>query len=70
MGTVGVRVRDGKKLGRKGIKIEFVGNIELFYDRGHHHEHMSVSLGWRKISTFMSRMSRSNLSAVRGSISS
>jgi len=43
MGTVGVRVRDGKKLVHEGIKVEFVGSIELFYDRGHHHEFLSLS---------------------------
>ncbi|KAH8990897.1 vacuolar protein sorting-associated protein 26 [Lactarius hatsudake] len=26
-----------------GIKVEFVGNIELFYDRGHHQEFLSLS---------------------------
>ncbi|EEB97556.1 hypothetical protein MPER_03100, partial [Moniliophthora perniciosa FA553] len=32
-GTVAVRVRDGKKVSHDGIKVEFVGSIELFYDR-------------------------------------
>ncbi|KAG5219377.1 Vacuolar protein sorting-associated protein 26B protein [Salix suchowensis] len=27
----------------EGIKVEFVGSIELFYDRGHHHEFLSLS---------------------------
>jgi len=42
-GTVAIRVRDGKKLTHEGIKVEFVGSIELFYDRGHHHEFLSLS---------------------------
>ncbi|KIP10783.1 hypothetical protein PHLGIDRAFT_84449 [Phlebiopsis gigantea 11061_1 CR5-6] len=42
-GQVTVRVRDGKKLAHDGIKVEFVGSIELFYDRGHHHEFLSLS---------------------------
>jgi len=37
-GKVTIRVRDGKKLEHNGIKIEFIGNIELFYDRGNHYE--------------------------------
>jgi len=42
-GQVTVRVRDGKKITHEGIKVEFVGSIELFYDRGHHHEFLSLS---------------------------
>ncbi|KAI0703056.1 vacuolar protein sorting-associated protein 26 [Cytidiella melzeri] len=42
-GQVTVRVRDGKRLAHDGIKVEFVGSIELFYDRGHHHEFLSLS---------------------------
>jgi len=42
-GQVIVRVRDGKKIAHEGIKVEFVGSIELFYDRGHHHEFLSLS---------------------------
>ncbi|KAJ7057254.1 vacuolar protein sorting-associated protein 26-domain-containing protein, partial [Mycena amicta] len=34
-GTVAIR--------HDGIKVEFVGSIELFYDRGHHHEFLSLS---------------------------
>ena len=52
-------MRDGKKMTHEGIKVEFVGSIgefkipqqercsfaipELFYDRGHHHEFLSLS---------------------------
>ncbi|EDV29419.1 expressed hypothetical protein [Trichoplax adhaerens] len=32
----------GKKLEHQGIKIEFVGQIELYYDRGNHHEFISL----------------------------
>ncbi|KAJ3264809.1 Vacuolar protein sorting-associated protein 26 [Chytriomyces hyalinus] len=42
-GRVLIRVRDGKKLDHQGIKIEFVGNIELFNDRGAHSEFISLS---------------------------
>jgi len=42
-GQATIRVRDGKKLTHDGIKIEFIGSIELFYDRGHHHEFLSLS---------------------------
>ncbi|KAJ6453672.1 vacuolar protein sorting-associated protein 26-domain-containing protein [Mycena vitilis] len=42
-GTVSIRVRDGKKMQHYRIKVEFVGSIELFYDRGHHHEFLSLS---------------------------
>ncbi|CAE6453965.1 unnamed protein product [Rhizoctonia solani] len=43
VGQVTVRVRDGRKLVHDGIKVEFVGCIELFYDRGNHHEFLSLS---------------------------
>lgn len=32
----------GSKLEHHGIKIEFIGQIELFYDRGNHHEFTSL----------------------------
>jgi len=43
IGQVTIRLRDGKKLAHEGIKVEFVGSIELFYDRGNHHEFLSLS---------------------------
>jgi len=43
VGQATIRVRDGKKVVHDGIKVEFVGSIELFYDRGHHHEFLSLS---------------------------
>jgi len=43
IGQATIRVRDGKKLVHEGIKVEFVGSIELFYDRGNHYEFLSLS---------------------------
>ncbi|CAG7850340.1 Vacuolar protein sorting-associated protein 26B-A AltName: Full=Vesicle protein sorting 26B-A [Serendipita indica DSM 11827] len=43
VGQATVRLRDGKKLAHDGIKIEFIGCIELFYDRGSHYEFLSLS---------------------------
>ena len=34
--------KPGSKLEHHGIKIEFIGQIELFYDRGNHHEFTSL----------------------------
>nr|SVE75099.1 EOG090X05H4 [Daphnia dolichocephala] len=34
--------RPGYKLEHQGIKIEFLGQIELYYDRGNHHEFTSL----------------------------
>ena len=30
------------KIEHNGIKIEFIGQIELYYDRGNHHEFLSL----------------------------
>ena len=38
-----MRLRDGKKLEHHGIKVEFIGHIELYYDRGNHYEFVSLS---------------------------
>ena len=38
-----VRVKDGKKFQHDGIRIEFIGSIELFYDRGNHYEFVSMA---------------------------
>ncbi|KAF8324024.1 vacuolar protein sorting-associated protein 26 [Clavulina sp. PMI_390] len=43
VGQATIRARDGKKLVHEGIKVEFIGTIELFYDRGNHHEFLSLS---------------------------
>ncbi|KZV95841.1 vacuolar protein sorting-associated protein 26 [Exidia glandulosa HHB12029] len=50
-GQITIRVRDGKRIAHDGIKVEFVGSIdastppgaELFYDRGHHQEFLSLT---------------------------
>ncbi|KAJ2943090.1 hypothetical protein O0L34_g18781 [Tuta absoluta] len=42
-GRVNVTLRKpGSKLEHQGIKVELVGQIELFYDRGNHHEFISL----------------------------
>ncbi|XP_065176311.1 vacuolar protein sorting-associated protein 26B-like [Sycon ciliatum] len=41
-GKVHVLLKPGKKLDHMGIRVEFIGQIELFYDRGNHHEFTSV----------------------------
>jgi len=41
-GSVEVRVDPGKKLEHLGIKIELLGQIEMYYDRGNYHEFCSV----------------------------
>ncbi|CAO3644746.1 unnamed protein product [Cunninghamella echinulata] len=35
--------KDGKQFEHNGIKVEFVGSIELFYDRGKTHEFLTLS---------------------------
>ncbi|XP_033106971.1 vacuolar protein sorting-associated protein 26B-like [Anneissia japonica] len=40
-GKVNVTLK-GKRLEHQGIRIEFVGQIELYYDRGNHHEFTSL----------------------------
>ena len=34
--------RKTNRLEHQGIKIEFIGQIELYYDRGNHHEFLSL----------------------------
>lgn len=42
-GKVNITLRKtGIKLEHQGIKIEFIGQIELYYDRGNHHEFTSL----------------------------
>uniref|UniRef100_A0A090X947 Putative membrane coat complex retromer subunit vps26 n=1 Tax=Ixodes ricinus TaxID=34613 RepID=A0A090X947_IXORI len=42
-GKVNVTLKKpGSKLEHQGIKIEFIGQIELYYDRGNHHEFASL----------------------------
>ncbi|KAK0523740.1 Vacuolar protein sorting-associated protein 26 [Tilletia horrida] len=42
-GVIQIRVRDGKKIQHEGIKVEFIGSIEMFYDRGNHYEFLSLT---------------------------
>lgn len=42
VGKVTIQTKDKKPFEHNGIKIEFVGNIELFYDRGNHYEFTSI----------------------------
>lgn len=42
-GQVIIRAKDGKAVKHEGIKVEFVGSIDLFYDRGNHYEFLSMS---------------------------
>lgn len=40
-GKVHIKLK-GKSLEHKGIRVEFVGQIEMFYDRGNHHDFLSL----------------------------
>eukprot|EP01120_Amphizonella_sp_Union-15-10_P008686 TRINITY_DN3161_c0_g1_i1.p1 TRINITY_DN3161_c0_g1~~TRINITY_DN3161_c0_g1_i1.p1 ORF type:complete len:339 (+),score=59.54 TRINITY_DN3161_c0_g1_i1:94-1110(+) len=42
-GKILAKVSDGKKIEHQGIKVDFVGQIELFYDRGNHYEFTSLT---------------------------
>lgn len=42
-GQVTVRIKDGKKFQHDGIRLELVGSIEMYYDRGNHYEFLSLS---------------------------
>ncbi|EEP80515.1 vacuolar protein sorting 26 [Uncinocarpus reesii 1704] len=41
-GAVTVRPKDGKRLEHTGIKVQFIGMIEMFFDRGNHYEFLSL----------------------------
>ncbi|KAI9838225.1 MAG: Vacuolar protein sorting-associated protein 26, partial [Thelocarpon superellum] len=41
-GAVTVRPKDGKRLEHTGIKVQFIGTIEMFFDRGNHYEFLSL----------------------------
>ncbi|KAJ4455891.1 Vacuolar protein sorting 26 (Vps26) [Paratrimastix pyriformis] len=41
-GTVHVEVMEGKKIDHMGMKVELLGQIEMFYDRGNHYDFTSV----------------------------
>ncbi|RKP27863.1 putative PEP8-vacuolar protein sorting/targeting protein [Syncephalis pseudoplumigaleata] len=42
-GQIVVKVRDGRRIEHHGIKVEFIGLIEMFYDRGNRYEFVSLS---------------------------
>eukprot|EP01121_Diplochlamys_sp_Union-15-3_P016956 TRINITY_DN587_c0_g1_i2.p1 TRINITY_DN587_c0_g1~~TRINITY_DN587_c0_g1_i2.p1 ORF type:complete len:188 (-),score=37.79 TRINITY_DN587_c0_g1_i2:58-621(-) len=42
-GKVIASVKSGKKIEHQGIKIDFIGQIELFYDRGNHYEFTTLT---------------------------
>ncbi|KAK5455041.1 Vacuolar protein sorting-associated protein 26 [Exophiala xenobiotica] len=41
-GAVTIRPKDGKRLEHTGIKVQFIGLIEMFFDRGNHYEFLSL----------------------------
>jgi len=42
-GTIKTSVNGGKKIEHKGIKVELIGQIEVVYDRGNHHDFLLLS---------------------------
>ncbi len=42
-GTVTIRVRDGKRLEHLGIKVQFIGSIEMAKDQGQHDDFLSLT---------------------------
>lgn len=41
-GTINITALEGKKIEHMGIKVELIGQIELFYDKGNHYDFTSV----------------------------
>jgi len=41
-GSVCIKPKDGKRIEHLGIKIELIGQIELYYDRGNHYDFTSL----------------------------
>ncbi|XP_018397190.1 PREDICTED: vacuolar protein sorting-associated protein 26B-like [Cyphomyrmex costatus] len=41
-GKINISLRKAGKLEHQGVKVEFIGQIELYYDRGNHHEFTSL----------------------------
>lgn len=39
---INISLRKAGKLEHHGVKVEFIGQIELYYDRGNHHEFTSL----------------------------
>jgi hypothetical protein len=42
-GVAKVTCKEGKKYEHQGIKVEFIGHVEMFYERGSSHEFVSLS---------------------------
>jgi vacuolar protein sorting-associated protein 26 len=42
-GEIRMNVKPGKKIEHKGIKVELIGQIEVVYDRGNHHDFLSLT---------------------------
>ncbi|KAL9638431.1 MAG: hypothetical protein Q9164_001547 [Protoblastenia rupestris] len=42
-GAVTIRPKDGKRLEHTGIKVQFIGTIEMFFDRGTSHEFLTLN---------------------------
>ena len=43
-GKVRINIDDGKKIEHQGIKIEILGQTEMFYDRGNYYEFCSAEV--------------------------
>jgi len=43
VGSIKLNVKPGKKIEHKGIKVELIGQIEVVYDRGNHHDFLLLS---------------------------
>lgn len=41
-GSVTLRPKDGRRMEHSGIKVQFIGSIEMFFDRGTHYEFLSL----------------------------
>ncbi|KAI4476403.1 PREDICTED: vacuolar protein sorting-associated protein 26B-like [Polistes canadensis] len=41
-GKITISLRKAGKLEHQGVKVEFIGQIELYYDRGNHHEFINL----------------------------
>jgi len=42
-GSISVSVKSGKKIEHQGIKLDFIGEIEVVYDRGNRHDFMTLT---------------------------
>jgi len=43
VGSIKLGLKPGKKIEHKGVKVELVGQIEVVYDRGNHHDFLLLS---------------------------